>query len=80
MIANAALGGLITKKIKEKAIEILSSFDGRLIYISLYNKKADFSEASKVAWGSHVWFADTPDHTIHFDDNPQGIEPYTKNN
>ncbi len=80
VLANAALGGPITKKIKEKAIKILRSFDKRLICVSIYNKKDDLFEVSKVAWGSYVWFADTPQHTIHFDDNPQAIKPYIKNN
>lgn len=80
VLANAVLGGLITKKIKEKAIKELESFGKQLLCVSVYNKKDDFLEASKVAWGSYVWFADTPKHTIYFDDNPQVIEPYTKNN
>ncbi len=77
--ANTALGGLITKKMRERAIKILNSFDKPLICVSIYNKKVEFLEASKVAWGSYVWFADTPKHTIHFDDNPKTIKPYTNN-
>ncbi len=80
VLANAVLGGPITKKIKEKAIKILNSFNKQLICVSIYNKKDDFFEALKVAWGSYIWFADTPKHTIHFDDNPQAIKPYSKNN
>ncbi len=70
VLANADLGGLITEKIKEKAIKKLNSFDRRLIYVSICNKKEDFFKVSRVAWGSYVSFADTPKHTIHFDDNP----------
>ena len=79
VLANASLGGLITKKIKEKAIKKLKYLDKHHIYVSIYNKRDDFNEALKIAWGTYVWFADAPKHTIHFDDNPQAIKPYTNN-
>lgn len=80
MLAKAVIAGPITRKVKEKASKILNSFGNQLICVSMYNKKDEFSEVSKVASGSYGWFAETPQHTIHFDDNPQVIEPYTKNN
>lgn len=71
VLANSAIGQPITKRRKDKAIEMLTHYGKRLICVSLFNKKSDLSEAAEIAWGSYVWFADNPKHSIHFDDNPK---------
>jgi hypothetical protein len=64
-------GSIITG---EKKTEILKQFNNtqkKIYFMSLFATKEDFQKnVDIIAWGSYVWTAAEPEHTIHFDDKP----------
>jgi hypothetical protein len=67
--------------VNDKQLTQLSSLLGgrklRLVFVSAFLNRRDFSKCRrKIAWGTHVWVADAPDHMIHL--NGEGLlEPYS---
>ena len=65
-----------------RRIELASAFakSGKhLVMFSAFSVQESFSEsAESIAWGTHVWIADTPDHMIHFN-GERFLGPYDEN-
>jgi hypothetical protein len=68
VIGLGHIAGIITE---EKKAEILKQFDPsqRVYFFTLFEtREASQKYIDVVAWGSYVWIAKEPGHTIHFDD------------
>ncbi len=62
--------GIITEK---KKAEILKQFNPaqRLYFFTLFESREILQKKiDMISWGSYVWVATEPKHTIHFDDRP----------
>lgn len=67
--------------VNEKRLTQLSSLLGgrklNLVFVSAFLNRRDFSKCRrKIAWGTHLWFADNPEHMIHFN-GERFLGPYT---
>ena len=46
---------------------ILKKCSAELLFISVFSDMDEFTDhLDEIAWQTHVWIADTPDHLIHF--------------
>lgn len=65
---SAADKGPIDEK---RAAELAGLFDKavpELVYITAYRSRADLADHEELpAWKTHAWFADEPEHMMHFD-------------
>lgn len=58
---------LIDEMRLEELHRIFSQAKSGLVYVTAFpDRSAMASHPDHVAWGTHAWFADEPDHMIHF--------------
>lgn len=65
--------GPATEKLKQ---QILQSENKSVKCVSLFKNRNDFADSEDVAWGTYVWFADSPDHFVYFEEN-SSINPHS---
>ena len=76
-LADALVVGLITENFKRKAHSKLINLIKPVIYVTMFDSKVSFAKSKQnVAWGTYVWFADNPNHYIHFDNSPSIKFPF----
>ena len=72
VIGLGTLNGIINEQVKENLSKHLQRIDKKVYFFSLFNSNEMFQmHSDKIAWGSYVWIATQPDHTIHFDNKPK---------
>jgi hypothetical protein len=71
VIADNSSEIIISDDVKAALLNSLSVYDEEKVFITLFTNKEDFANHSdKISWGSYVWIATEPHHTIHFDSKP----------
>lgn len=71
IIADNSKGTIISDDIRSDLQKFLSVYHEEKVFITLFKEKDDFANHSnKVSWGSYVWIASEPNHTIHFNSKP----------
>lgn len=64
--------GIITEDMRENLSKRLKKVFKKIYFFSLFRNNESFQELSeRIAWGSYVWIATQPKHTIHFDNHPK---------
>ncbi len=59
-------------------IEVFKDTPAELVLVNAYRNKKEMNESqTDLAWGTNAWFAEEPEHMIHFDGN-HVVEPYKK--
>lgn len=72
IIGTGTPDGIITQPVKENILKQLQQEKNKLYFFSLFNNMEMFQEYSdRIAWGSYVWIATEPEHTVHFDDRAE---------
>lgn len=72
IIGLGNIGGVITEQKKAEIFKQLSKFQNEVYFFTLFESKEAFQKTSdSVSWGSYVWLATDPEHTIHFDNTPK---------
>ena len=65
-------GGVITEKKKAEMLKQLSRPESEVYFFTLFDSREAFQKNSDlISWGSYVWLATDPEHTIHFDNKPK---------
>ena len=65
---SATSGGLIDEERMKKLAHQFSTASAELVFVSVFQNRSNLARHSGFpAWGSNVWFADEPDHMMHFD-------------
>ena len=58
---------LVSHRRRQKLEKLLEGCTAELVYISAFANFAEYQRyAMHIAWGSHVWIAETPGHLIHY--------------
>jgi hypothetical protein len=72
VIGSGNAGGIITEHKKGEILKRLNKPGTEVYFFTLFDNKEAFQENSdKISWGSYVWLASDPAHTIHFDNKPE---------
>jgi hypothetical protein len=72
VIGLGSISGIITEQKKAKILKQIKRTQREVYFFTLFNNKEDFQKLiDKISWGSYVWIATEPEHTIHFDDKPK---------
>ncbi len=70
-LIQARMGlGLVSANRVRDLISLFSGVRSGLCFVGAFlNRRAVSQHCEDIAWGTHVWAADAPDHMIHFDGN-----------
>ena len=72
VIGLGQFDGIITEQVKENLTKRLELSEKKVYFFSLIKNKKMFQMlCDRIAWGSYVWIASEPEHTIHFDNQPK---------
>lgn len=72
VVGSGISGGVITENKKAEILKQLKMPGTELYFFTLFDSKEAFQENSDlISWGSYVWLASDPEHTIHFDNKPE---------
>ena len=72
VIGLGNISGIITEQKKAEILKQLSRPQSEVSFFTLFNCKEAFQKNSNlISWGSYVWLATEPEHTIHFDNKPK---------
>lgn len=72
VIGLGDISGVITEQKKDEILKQLSKSESEVYFFTLFDSKETFQENSDlISWGSYVWLATEPKHTIHFDNKPK---------
>ena len=64
--------GVITEQKKVEILKQLGKAETDVYFFTLFDSMEKFQENSDlISWGSYVWLATEPQHTIHFDNKPK---------
>ncbi len=64
--------GIITEQTKTEILKQHNNSNSKVYFFTLFDSKETFQKNSdSISWGSYVWLATEPTHTIHFDDKPK---------
>jgi len=64
--------GIITEQLKGNLLKKVVKGLKKVYFFSLFKNDEMFQMFSdRIAWGSYVWIATHPEHTIHFDKQPK---------
>jgi hypothetical protein len=78
VLANVNTVGQINKELKEEIVASVKQLCKPIKFVSMYEQQADFVEdVDSIIWGTYVWFANAPEHYIHYDENasPSSLQP-----
>lgn len=69
LIVECASGKCLIDEMRlEELHRIFSQAKPDLIYVTAFQGRSNLADyADLPAWGTHAWFADEPDHMMHFD-------------
>ncbi|MBK8094515.1 MAG: hypothetical protein IPK32_21770 [Verrucomicrobiaceae bacterium] len=60
-------GGPVDEKRRQELQNLFAGSDAHLVFVTAFeNRRAMQTFGSEIAWESEVWFAEDPDHMIHF--------------
>ena len=72
VIGLGNISGVITEQKKADILKQLSRPQSDVCFFTLFDSKEAFQKDSDlISWGSYVWLATDPEHTIHFDNKPK---------
>lgn len=72
IIGLGNINGVITEQKKAEILKQLSKSHSEIYFFTLFDSKEAFQKNSdSISWGSYVWLATEPEHTIHFDNKPK---------
>jgi hypothetical protein len=72
VIGLGDFSGVITEQKKDEILKQLSRPESEVYFFTLFDSKETFQKKSNlISWGSYVWLATEPEHTIHFDNKPK---------
>ena len=72
IIGLGNISGIITEQKKAEILKQLSRPQREVCFFTLFDCKEAFQKNSNlISWGSYVWLATEPEHTIHFDNKPK---------
>ena len=72
VIGLGDMSGVITEQRKDEILKQLSKSESEVYFFTLFDSKETFQKNSDlISWGSYVWLATEPEHTIHFDNKPK---------
>ena len=64
--------GFISEQVKEDLFKGLKATKKKVYFFSLFESKETFQMfCDRISWGSYIWIATEPGHTIHFDSRPK---------
>ena len=67
---------VVTYKRRHELEELFRGCSAIRIYVSVFLNHAEFGRyVSRIAWESHVWIAEMPEHMIHYDGD-RFLEPH----
>jgi adenine-specific DNA-methyltransferase len=68
LVVECANGYRLIDEMRLKALrQIFSRAKSGLVYVTVFPSRAAMADyPDLVAWGTHAWIADAPDHMIHF--------------
>lgn len=68
----------VNRKRRDELESMLAMCPAQRIYVTAIPERADFDKyLDDIAWETEVWFADTPDHMVHFNGR-RPPEPYRR--
>lgn len=71
VIGLGSISGVITEQKKAEILKQFKTNQREVYFFTLFETKEAFQKHSDmISWGSYVWIATEPGHTIYFDDNP----------
>lgn len=71
IIADSNHGSIISEPVMNSSLKSFATIKQEKVFVTLFNTHNDFADASdKISWGSYVWIASEPNHTIHYDSKP----------
>lgn len=72
VIGLGNISGIITEQKKAEILKQLSRPQREVFFFTLFDNIEAFQKNSDfISWGSYVWLATDPEHTIHFDNKPK---------
>jgi hypothetical protein len=72
VIGLGNISGVITEQKKVEILKQLSRPQSDVCFFTLFDSNEAFQKKSDlISWGSYVWLATDPEHTIHFDNKPK---------
>lgn len=72
IIGLGNINGIITEQKKAEIEEQLDISHREIYFFTLFENIESFQKNSdSISWGSYVWLATEPEHTIHFDNKPK---------
>jgi hypothetical protein len=67
LIDIAKLRGLMTSQRREALSRLFGGSEVELVFVNAFRDRREFQKLlTEPPWGTVVWFADEPDHMIHF--------------
>jgi hypothetical protein len=77
LIQLATSQGPVNEKRRTQLNSLFGGCQLDLVFVSAFLDRRDFSKCRRnIAWGTHLWFADAPDHMIHLNGG-RFLEPYS---
>ena len=77
LVESTTSNGPIDEERLEELARIFSKAKPGLVYVTAFQSRSDMSDyPDLVAWGTHAWLADEPDHMIHFNGS-RFLGPYS---
>lgn len=68
VVESATGNGLIDEKHVKKLVQRFNTASPGLVFVSVFQSRSALAmHPSFPAWRTDVWFADEPDHVMHFD-------------
>lgn len=68
VVESATGNGLIDEKHVKKLVRRFNTTSPSLVFVSVFQSRSALTKhPSFPAWRTDVWFADEPDHMMHFD-------------
>lgn len=68
VVDSASGNGPINEGRLEELAHLFDLASPDLIYVTAFQSRSNLADHDELpAWGTHAWFADEPDHMMHFD-------------
>jgi hypothetical protein len=72
-LVNADKIGPATEELKQG---ILQSENKPVKCVSLFKNRMHYADSEEVAFGTYVWFSDSPNHFVYFEENASEVTPF----
>ena len=72
-LINVDKVGPATEELKQ---EILQRENKPVKCVSLFRNRKHYVDSEDLAWGTYIWFSDSPGHFIYFEENASQVTPF----